>query len=895
MESEVRFYNSDKVEMRRIEMRKFKGKKITSIILVTLMLLSLTSPIALKANDVQENDEKQARSVDVNKPVIEQVILPETGTVVKVGDFISIEVKAYDSDSGINEVFLNADYKKNNTSYSQTIELSKNDGTDYYTGQIPVQDASFEAIEITKIRVVDKMGNYMDAKVRDDNYKCIYSYIIDPASLFDTLKVESVEFSENQQKLSPNENYNITVTIDGEYAKEIEDLTFNLEVPVEDKYVQQHQFFMSKNPLKPNEYTLTLAMTDDYLSGKYQLASITGTLSNGLKGVIPFDNADTIWFTFEGKGTPQHEQVQIKSLNMSVENGVILQSGDKVKLEIELENNDNHEAIISDAAFVSSADIHKNYIYMNFKYDKATNLYVGEYEVTKDTYPCEWSLDRISISDANAFYNGYETYKKEHPQDIYFNVKSDDTFVVPTYKVNAYFNAIDAQGNYVTINTWENNQVERRTTLKDAGLQIPDGATDYQNLSFQGWVDGEGKSIDIDEEVTSDQTIWCYAKYDKLPVSFTLKYLDENMNLISNNYKIVIPQGSTFNDLLTIAKSYYPNQYYQGEEVDGWVVSDEFYNSGNKHLDDKILPSTINDLSINLNYKDKKVMIYYLNYYAENMNKQKTIVDFVGANTTYEQLSSELANIKLPEETDGLTFKNWKTEYYPAGKVRSYDTLNLIAEYDKIPVNVDMMYVNNELQVESAHLNLKLEKGSSYKDLLTEVNKYTPDNYYQNIETDGWDFGDDFYMNGNIDDEIKEDTYGNTNVYLNYKEKQVLCTELSYVTSKGNYQTDYKVEFVDKNTTYEKVKEEISKTVPSDTMNEMKFENWTFKDGLKGNIKSYSRIIANANYDNIVLKINFQYVDSSLHVQVKGKNKIVSSETTYRQLFEQLKSEYPTD
>ena len=68
--------------------------------------------------------------------------------------------------------------------------------------------------------------------------------------------------------------------------------------------------------------------------------------------------------------------------------------------------------------------------------------------------------------------------------------------------------------------------VERRTTLAEAGITLPEYSSQYDGIQQIGWQMSTGGEITADTQVMGNMGyMYVYAKYDKLPVYITYRYV----------------------------------------------------------------------------------------------------------------------------------------------------------------------------------------------------------------------------------------------------------------------------------------------------------------------------------------------------------------------------------
>ena len=124
-----------------------------------------------------------------------------------------------------------------------------------------------------------------------------------------------------------------------------------------------------------------------------------------------------------------------------------MKKGEKVTLSVKVESKETMGDYGS-AYFRPSADIDTWSQFVSLEYDAKSSTYTGVFEVTEDTYPCEWFLSDIDVrnnsnmkADASKKYPDLTT---DYP--FYVNVTDGTTFVTPTHNVNVRYHAFGKDG-----------------------------------------------------------------------------------------------------------------------------------------------------------------------------------------------------------------------------------------------------------------------------------------------------------------------------------------------------------------------------------------------------------------------------------------------------------------
>ncbi len=169
--------------------------------------------------------------------------------------------------------------------------------------------------------------------------------------------------------------------------------------------------------------------------------------------------------------------------------GEVLRSGDSVKVTAEITDNrgiNNARVSLCQVMTFENSVIDLTRI-------GDTNTYEGIFEIMDNTYPCEWYIHSIEISDSSL--NVREYVNLDMNKYIYVK-QGKNTFVNPTYKVNLRY---EENGKSLT----KELKVPRRTTAEELAQYFTP-----QNSKFIGW--------DVPDYGVLDNEL-IYALYDETP------------------------------------------------------------------------------------------------------------------------------------------------------------------------------------------------------------------------------------------------------------------------------------------------------------------------------------------------------------------------------------------
>ena len=112
--------------------------------------------------------------------------------------------------------------------------------------------------------------------------------------------------------------------------------------------------------------------------------------------------------------------------------------------------------------------------------------------------------------------------------------------------------------------------VERRSTLKELGIEFPE-APQYPGLTFQGWADYNGNEINENTQIVENGYLIVYPVYDKAPVTIFYNYWDASGREFPTQEMKTVSKDTLVKDVVAEAmKKELPSQY-PGLTFQGWA------------------------------------------------------------------------------------------------------------------------------------------------------------------------------------------------------------------------------------------------------------------------------------------------------------------------------------
>lgn len=776
-------------------------KKCSAVLLAMSLILSMAVPRIASAEEtsakpsVEQTDDTQTaqkerdkgdsvqtvadNQYDTTKPVIEKVEFPQNGQTLKVGDTLKFYVYAYDADSGINSIYAYLNYRKDGQYVSgNSLTYTYDETEKRYELTCTLSERNVDSAVITTIKAVDKNSNYVNWECWDSSagtHK--YAVNIDPAE-FPTVSVRNFTLASNQQTVEAGTQLAYSFELEGDTLP-----TDESSITVEFRNEANHHTFGTTADFDSADGKYKGLVYADYPAGKWELDAIYQNI-DGATWNLQMENMKDFWFEVPES---QSSIPQITSIALE-KNGEVLKKGEKVTLSVKVESKETMRDYGS-AYFTPSADIDTWSQFVSLEYDAKNSTYTGVFEVTEDTYPCEWFLSDIDVrnnsnmkADASKKYPDLTT---DYP--FYVNVTDGTTFVTPTYNVNVRFHAFGKDGTWNTVKEFSKADVERRTTWKEIGLTVPEMQDGYQGLKQIGWVDQNGQDFDENTPIINNSYINLYAKYEKTPVVISYGYVNENGGWkYDSSHIILFPNGSTYKDVEEyLAKQPAPETTYKDLQFDHWTITN--IPDANKPLAGNTYLSVMavyNKNIVNASYG-------YLNHEGIWNHAQDTLLFDKG--TTYQQAIEQAEQYQIKDGLSGVQFESWETTGYlpdldtPLGEAGGV-SLRFNASYTgKVVINPTKLYYDTKgQQLWSIEKALVLEKGTTYETAYQTLRNQELPSMYKGLRFSGWNISE---KSGVISTNYEE-VYLNAE-YENYMVRYVLDDMFKNPGSYGGGEPDF--------------------------------------------------------------------------------------------------------
>lgn len=648
------------------------------------------------SSDSGQKPAPQNEQYDITKPVIEKVVFDQQGKTLKKNDVITLKIYAYDADSSITNINAYVCSEEGSftpfTSWSPS-ETEKNCYICTYT----LTDAFVEKIYISDIRIEDACQNYSTWETygeQEGTYGPLYWALVDQENLSD-LRVKSFHFEQNGQTIDENTPLSLSLETAGELNSTEIRVTFENKNDSH-RSIRLHLDDSSNNLYSTNWETMSAYDEDGHWTLK-QIFAISDVF--GKQTELSMENKENYSFilkkTEEAPVTPREDNEAPVITGVELEkNGEFVEAGNSIQVTVSATDN---AALSKNGSldFYAASDITYRYKTIDLTYDENDQKYHGNFFIEEDTYPCEWYILSIYIRDEAGNYADYEPYTYSAQFPYYILVRNTNTFTTPAYDITVNFFALNEDGAFDNVMTAEKKNVDRRSTLKEAGIEFPEMNSKYSDFKQIGWEDYHGNKISEDTPIIESTYLSIYAVYDKNRFNITYNYPNTEGKWNSVTQPIYFESGNTYGDVFKKAQEYTPDNISKEYTFDGWDLD-------SYHSEDEVIPSSSCDeyFTLTARFSGKTALRVNRVYYTEtgyrtSLNEPELFA--VNEGTTVAGVIEYLNGLEAPKMYPGLKFAGWERYMYndiPDEIVQNGDIIYLSAAYENCLVRyfIDPMF-----------------------------------------------------------------------------------------------------------------------------------------------------------------------------------------------------------
>lgn len=651
-------------------------KKIFCFVILSALVVSMYQPVFSYAQEESEelqqtqdkniqnlqqpadNSEEDNQQYDTTKPVIERAESPQQGQTLKAGDTIYLYVYAYDTDSGIKDLEVNAGYE-NGRPISE--EVSYDAEKKCYVWKHVLENISGNKLIITDITATDKVGHTSYKSLIENGEYTIWADVEWQKPEATDVWVKNISFKQNGIRVDETDPLEITVETDKEFGIESVFLTFT------HMSSDQHTFSIW---LRADESGMLFQNNEHYMSpyeenGIWTLSDIYAMNIPDRPVNLHIDQIALEDYGFSFKKTsvteipeePVNREIPVITKVELDKNGDVVSAGEQVSITVYAEDGQGllERGTVS---FRAVSDINDPKKQVELTYNKEKGAYEGVLMITDEMYPCEWYMESIAIRNTSDNLADDSSHTSGVNYPYYILVKNGSTHVSPTYDLYVDFQVLGADGEWKTAETVHREKIERRQTLREAGITFPNVNAQYPGFTQIGWVDSNGNEITEDSEcISASGYMTVYAKYDKRIIDVSYRSVSQDGAALVDSDRMAVPQDQTFGELKKAIEGAAPPQGdYQGITFSGWKLE-----SADAYQENVPLPYKANCSFTARAIYDKNVLVAFYKHPVSNKewrSKSKAII--------YEQGESygdiiERTIKNAPEVSlNGYQFEKWQ-------------------------------------------------------------------------------------------------------------------------------------------------------------------------------------------------------------------------------------------
>lgn len=662
---------------------------------------------------------------------------------LRVGDTVTYTARL--DSQGIEEVihyvrmYLATD--KGDSRYSTPIQMTYDAETKILTGTYRITESTYPSeweLDYIYIYVQENVSDsFYPSKIEPDkNLK--FTVVNDD---YDTEKpvIKSISIDKNGQMVKAGDTVTVKVKVEEENPSD------RLSIRFESKESGTPSIYLyPRLNRKTMEYSGTLTITEDTYPTKWELVYLYACDENDNGAFLSdfqedWETTRPWYFTVDPEGyVEDNEDPVIESITID-KNGQWVQPGDTVTMKVKVD--EKNPSSMASASFYPQASNVSDSARIYLDYHSDTKEYIGSVPINYNTYPCEWMLTDLTVSDTKGHYAYLSDFKADWGESCpwYYRVKSDDTYREDVKDVyfTIYGLVLQEDGSYqygYLMDYEPVKNVGRRASLKELGVWPSLPAEKNVNVTCtEGW---GGPEFDGDKEFYFGNKkglhYYLYAYYDKVCVNVVLTYITKEEGVKT----IITPQfvdpDATYKDMLDSLQL----------PEDG---SEEFF-AGFKldaSYDETAQVAETGYVGVEAEYNDC-VIAWNMKYLDENGNEVSKVIPKSYKKGTV--LKDALANLEGPKAPEGMEFEKWALPNIDGNETITHEmgSLNITAVYKgKTTADVSYTYRGEDGKfVSDTKLMLLDGENLSYAAALEEIEESLKElKHMEGLTLSGWKKG----------------------------------------------------------------------------------------------------------------------------------------------------------
>lgn len=545
--------------------------------------------------------------------------------------------------------------------------------------------------------------------------------------------IQSIDIDKNGQMVKAGEKVSIKVKV--EEANPAGSMTVRFSPQASGVSPVIDVLYLNNSTM---EYTGNIYITQDSYPTKWELTYLK--LSDTYGNTVSLSDFREDWDTTR----PWHYTVDpegylndtkppvIESITID-KNGQMLHPGDIVTLTVKVD--EEHPSGWAYAYFYPQVSNVSGNESMGLYYNSDTREYTGSISITNNTYPCEWMLTSLSVTDIKGNKSNLESFKPDWRETCpwYYRVETDETYREDvkdaTFSIQGYVRGETGAYSYGPIVENKTIKVGRRDSIK--GLKLcPPLPAEGVNVKYRE--ENTGMEIGEDTELffgnTSNPSYDFRAVYDKICVNVVLTYVSKDKGMTMAIVPQFVDQDATYGEMLA--------SFVPPEDADQDLLSGYELDGG----DENTQVEDMGYVGIKARYENCLVA-WNIKYLDENGNEASKIVS-----KTYEKgttIRDALADLEVPAVPEGIEFEKWALPGIDGSELIFHEMTNLdvTAVYKgKTTAEVSYTYRGEDGKLVSGSRLIALDgENLTYNAALTEVKKALNDlNHLKDLVLSDW-------------------------------------------------------------------------------------------------------------------------------------------------------------
>ncbi len=656
-----------------------------------------------------------------------------TDGMLREGDTVTLtaQVKCEDIEMGSAQFRIKT---VNSPSYSEYIYMEYNAETKTLTGTYTVQETTYPSEwTIDRIYIYSERQDFFFDPGQDESGKNLKFTVVNDKYDREKPVIKSITIDKNGQTVKAGEKVSVKVKVEEKNPSSSMNIKFTPQASGV-SYLNCY-LYLNSNTM---EYTGTINITQNSYPTKWELTYLSLSDENRnittLSDFKPDWNTTRPWYyTVDPEGYLDDTKPPVIESIAIDKNGQMLHPGDTVTLTVKVD--EEHPSSRANAYFYPQVSNVSSNESMSLHYNADTKEYIGSISITNNTYPCEWMLTSLSVSDLKGNSTSLDKFKPDWRETCpwYYRVETDETYREDvkdaTFSIQGYVRGETGAYSYGPIVENKTIKVGRRDSIKGLKLCPPLPA---EGINVKYREENTGMEIGEDTELffgnTSNPSYDFRAVYDKICVNAVLTYVSKDKGMTMAIVPQFVDKDATYGEMLT--------SFVPPEDADQDLLSGYELDGG----DENARVEDMGYVGIKARYENCLVA-WNIKYLDENGNEASKIVS-----KTYEKgttIRDALADLEVPAVPEGIEFEKWALPGIDGSELIFHEMTNLdvTAVYKgKTTAEVSYTYRGEEGKLVSGSRLIALDgENLTYNAALTEVKKALNDlNHLKDLVLSDW-------------------------------------------------------------------------------------------------------------------------------------------------------------